>query len=121
LILIPRGNTIFGNSQPEEDAKMEYTLPVVIVRLENGKYMARCEDVRATATGDTASEAVANLLESIEEMVEAFGAAAVFQDAPTAGEVQIEGVTVAKSIRMPYNDGSMARGESHGTEPQKDS
>jgi len=44
---------------------MKYTLPVVIVRLENGEYLARCEDVRATAIGDTASEAVVNLRESI--------------------------------------------------------
>jgi predicted RNase H-like HicB family nuclease len=73
----------------EEDVKMKYTLPVVIVRLENGEYLARCEDVRATAIGDTASEAVVNLRESIEEMVEAFGEAAVFQDAPTASEVQM--------------------------------
>ncbi len=73
---------------------MKYTLPVVIVRLENGEYLARCEDVRATAIGDTASEAVVNLRESIEEMVEAFGEAAVFQDAPTASEVQMLEVAV---------------------------
>ncbi|QCQ20849.1 type II toxin-antitoxin system HicB family antitoxin [Desulfoglaeba alkanexedens] len=47
---------------------MKYTLPVVIVRLENGDYLARCEDVRATAIGDTPSEAVANLRESIEQI-----------------------------------------------------
>jgi predicted RNase H-like HicB family nuclease len=85
---------IFDNSQSEEDVKMKYTLPVVIVRLENGEYMARCEDVRATATGATTAEAVVNLRESIEEMVEVFGEAAVFQDAPTASEVQMLEVAV---------------------------
>ena len=73
---------------------MKYSLPVVIVRLENGEYMARCEDVRATATGDTASEAVANLQESIGEMVKEFGEEAVFQNAPSTSEVQMIEVAV---------------------------
>jgi len=73
---------------------VKYSLPVVIVRLENGEYMARCEDVRATATGDTSSDAVANLWESIEEMVKEYGEEAVFQNASTVAEVQMVEVAV---------------------------
>jgi len=73
---------------------MKYSLPVVITCLEDGQYLARCEDVRATATGGTAAEALVNLRESIEEMVKAFGEGAVFQDAPKASEVQIIEVAV---------------------------
>jgi len=44
---------------------MKYKLPVIIVQSEEGGYIARCEEVRATATGDTPDEAVDNLREAI--------------------------------------------------------
>lgn len=60
---------------------MIYKLPVTI-KLYEKEYIARCEPVRATATGDTPDEALKNLQETIDEMVKEFGKAAVFQDAP---------------------------------------
>ena len=73
---------------------MKYKLPVFIVPLEEGGYLARCEGVRATATADTADEAVNNLREAIEEMIKEFGESAVFQDVIPASEVQVIEVAV---------------------------
>jgi len=52
---------------------MKYKLPVIIVQSEEGGYIARCEEVRATATGDNPDEAVDNLREAIKEMITEFG------------------------------------------------
>ena len=73
---------------------MKYKLPVIIVKLEEGGYIARCEEVRATATGDKPDEAVNNLREAIEEMIKEFGEDAVFQDVTPASEVQVIEVAV---------------------------
>ena len=73
---------------------MIYKLPVIVVPLKEGGYLARCEEVRATAMGDTRDEATRNLLESIEEMIKEYGQSAVFQDVATESEVQIIEVAV---------------------------
>lgn len=51
--------------------------------------MARCELVRATATGDTADEALQNLREAIEAMVAEFGEEAVFHDVDAKSDLRI--------------------------------
>jgi len=68
---------------------MKYKLPVIIVQSEEGGYIARCEEVRATATGDNPDEAVDNLREAIKEMITEFGESAVFQDVAPKSEVQV--------------------------------
>jgi predicted RNase H-like HicB family nuclease len=73
---------------------MKYKLPVIIVQSDEGGYIARCEEVRATATGDTPDEAVDNLREAITEMITEFGEGAVFQDVATESEVQIIEVAI---------------------------
>jgi len=73
---------------------MKYKLPVIIVESEEGGYIARCDEVRATATGDTPDEAVKNLHEAIEEMIKEFGESAVFQDVNPESEVQVIEVAV---------------------------
>jgi predicted RNase H-like HicB family nuclease len=73
---------------------MKYKLPVIIVQSDEGGYIARCEEVRATATGDTPDEAVNNLREAIEEMIKEFGEGAVFQDVIPESEVQVIEVAV---------------------------
>jgi predicted RNase H-like HicB family nuclease len=57
--------------------------------MKEGGFLARCELVRATATGDTAQEATRNLREAIEEMVREFGEDAVFQQVNPEGEVEV--------------------------------
>lgn len=52
---------------------MKYKLPVIIEKINATEYMARSELVRATAVGDTPEEAVENLKEAIEAMIEEFG------------------------------------------------
>ena len=47
---------------------MIYKLPVTI-KLYDREYIARCEPLRATATGDTPDEALKNLREAIDEMI----------------------------------------------------
>ncbi|HAO22770.1 MAG: hypothetical protein BWK80_56615 [Desulfobacteraceae bacterium IS3] len=66
-----------------------YKVPVSIVPLEDGSYMAHCELLRATVTGDTSAEAVKNLREAIKELVAEFGEAAVFQDIDANTDVQV--------------------------------
>jgi len=73
---------------------MKYKLPVIIVQSEEGGYIARCEEVRATATGDTPDEAVDNLREAIKEMITEFGENAVFQDVAVESEVQVIEVAI---------------------------
>lgn len=59
---------------------MKYKIPVTVTRLEDGSYMARCNELRATATGDDPEMAMKNLLIAIRELVEEFGETTVFQD-----------------------------------------
>ncbi|OIP87051.1 MAG: hypothetical protein AUK24_09990 [Syntrophaceae bacterium CG2_30_49_12] len=73
---------------------MKYKLPVIIVQSEEGGYIARCEEVRGTATGDTPDEAVNNLREAIKEMIKEFGEGAVFQDVTPESEVQVIEVAI---------------------------
>jgi predicted RNase H-like HicB family nuclease len=54
--------------------------PVIVATLKEGGYMARCEEIRATATGDTPDDAIQNLREAIDEMVKEYGQNEVFQD-----------------------------------------
>lgn len=73
---------------------MVYKLPVVVVRLKEDGYLARCEDVRASAMGDTIEEAINNLREAIEEMINEYGERSVFQDITSESEVRIIEVSV---------------------------
>jgi predicted RNase H-like HicB family nuclease len=73
---------------------MNYNLPVIIVRSEDGEYIARCEEIRATATGASPNEAVNNLQEAIKEMIQEFGEDAVFQDIMPETQVQVIQVAV---------------------------
>ena len=56
--------------------------------------MARCEEIRATATGDTPDEAIQNLREAIDEMVKEYGQNEVFQDLMPESQVQVIEVAV---------------------------
>ena len=68
---------------------MKYKLPVVIIPLHEGGFLARCEQVKATATGNTCDEATENLREAIEELIKEYGKAAVFQEISPEGEVHV--------------------------------
>ncbi|HHW39666.1 MAG TPA: type II toxin-antitoxin system HicB family antitoxin [Syntrophomonadaceae bacterium] len=72
---------------------MNYKLPVTI-KLCGKEYIARCEPLRATATGDTPEEALKNLKEAIDEMVAEFGREAVFQDISPEVDVRVLEVSV---------------------------
>jgi len=72
---------------------MIYRIPVNILQLEHGGFIARCKDVRATAVGATSEEAIRNVREAIEEMVKEYGQAAVFEDIDP--ETQVEVIEVA--------------------------
>jgi predicted RNase H-like HicB family nuclease len=67
---------------------------VSIAPLKEGGYLARCEEVRASATGNTSEEAIRNLREAIDEMISEYGREAVFQDVNFEGEVRIIEVAV---------------------------
>lgn len=73
----------------KEVAALKYRLPITVVPLGEGGYMAHCDPVRATATGNTSEEAIENLCEAIKELVVEFGEAAVFQDIKPEAEVQV--------------------------------
>jgi predicted RNase H-like HicB family nuclease len=68
---------------------MKYKLSAVIIPLSEGGFLARCERVRATATGDTCDEAVRNLREAVEDLVREYGEASVFQEISPDSEVQV--------------------------------
>lgn len=72
---------------------MIYRLPVTIKQYER-EYIARCEPLRATATGDTPDEALKNLREAIDEMIKEFGREAVFQDISPEVDVRVLEVSV---------------------------
>ena len=68
---------------------MKYKLSVVIIPLSEGGFLARCEQVRATATGNTGEEAVENLRDAVEDLVREYGEAAVFQEISPKSEVKV--------------------------------
>jgi predicted RNase H-like HicB family nuclease len=70
-----------------------YKLPVTI-KLYDREYFARCEPLRATATGDTPDEALKNLRKAIDEMIKEFGREAVFQDINPEVDVRVLEVSV---------------------------
>lgn len=72
---------------------MIYKLPVTI-KLYDGEYIARCEPLRATATGNTADEALKNLREAINEMVKEFGHETVFQDISSEVDIRVLEVSI---------------------------
>ena len=72
---------------------LKYKLPVTI-KLCDKEYIARCEPLRATATGDTPEEALKNLKKAIDEMVAEFGREAVFQDTIPEVDVRVLEVSV---------------------------
>jgi predicted RNase H-like HicB family nuclease len=45
--------------------------------------------VKATAIGDTCDEAMENLREAVEDLIQEYGESAVFQDISPEGEVQV--------------------------------
>lgn len=59
---------------------MKYKLPVNITKIDKTTYMAQCDPVRATATGDTPEQALTNLHDAINELIKEYGEKAVFQD-----------------------------------------
>ena len=67
----------------------KYKLPITVKTLEDGSYMAHCESVRATATGDTGEESVENLRGAITELIQEFGADAVFRDVDVSADIQL--------------------------------
>jgi predicted RNase H-like HicB family nuclease len=69
-------------------------IPVIVSPLKEGGYMARCEEIRATATGDTPDEAIQNLREAIDEMIKEYGQNAVFQDLRPESQFQVIEVAV---------------------------
>jgi|GEM_PF-2970140 len=58
---------------------MKYKLLVTIEKVDENKYMARVEDLRATAMGDSAEDALNNLRDSINLMIEEYGTELVFK------------------------------------------
>jgi predicted RNase H-like HicB family nuclease len=69
-------------------------IPVIVVPLKEGGYMVRCDEIRATATGDTPDDAIQNLREAIDEMVKEYGQNEVFQDLMPESQVQVIEVAV---------------------------
>jgi predicted RNase H-like HicB family nuclease len=69
-------------------------IPVIVTPLKGGGYMARCEEIRATATGDTPDDAVDNLREAVDEMIKEYGHNEVFQDLVPESQVQFIEVAV---------------------------
>lgn len=67
---------------------------MIIFKLYDKEYIARCEPLRATATGDTSDEALKNLREAIDEMIRESGREAVFQDINPEVDVQVLEVSV---------------------------
>jgi len=69
-------------------------IPVVVSPLKEGGFMARCEEIRATATGDSPDDAIRNLREAIDELVREYGQNEVFQDLMPESQVQVIEVAV---------------------------
>ena len=73
---------------------MKYRLPVVITPLGKDGFLARCELVKANATGKTYDEAIENLREAIDELIKEYGKTSVFQDVSPEGDVHVLEVAV---------------------------
>ena len=73
---------------------MKYRLPVFITPLGKDGFLARCELIKANATGDTCDEAVENLRDAIDDLIKEYGEDSVFQDISPEGEVQVLEVAV---------------------------
>ena len=73
---------------------MKYKLPVVIIPLGKNGFLARCELVKANATGNTNNEAIENFREAIDDLIKEYGEASVFQDISPEGEVQVLEVAI---------------------------
>jgi predicted RNase H-like HicB family nuclease len=58
---------------------MKYKLLVTIEKVNDNEYMARAEDVRATAMGDSVEDALDSLRESINLMIDEYGSELVFK------------------------------------------
>lgn len=58
---------------------MKFKLLVTIEKVNDNEYMARAEDVRATALGDSVEEAIDSLKESIDLLIEEYGTELVFR------------------------------------------
>jgi predicted RNase H-like HicB family nuclease len=68
---------------------MKHKSRVIVSPLKEGGFIARCQEVRATAMGDTPDEAMQNMREAINEMITEYGEAAVFQDVVPESQVQL--------------------------------
>jgi len=73
---------------------MIYKIAVIVIPLKEGGYLARSEEIRATAMGDTPDDAIHNLREAIDEMIKEYGQNAVFQDVTAESQVQVIEVAV---------------------------
>ena len=73
---------------------MKYRLPVVITPLGKDGFLARCELVKANATGITCDEAVESLREAVDELIKEYGEASVFQNINPEDEVQVLEIAV---------------------------
>jgi predicted RNase H-like HicB family nuclease len=82
------------HTKDQEIYPVKHRLSVLLIPLEEGGLMARCERVRATATGSTREEAIANLQDAIVELVREYGEEAVFQDLPPGTDLQLIEVAV---------------------------
>jgi len=89
-----------GNVQAVIDLSEELYLSLSVAGLtkdriaKEGGFMARCEEIRATATGDSPDDAVRNLREAIDEMVKEYRQNEVFQDLMPESQVQVIEVAV---------------------------
>jgi len=73
---------------------MKYKLPIIISPLGEDGFLARCESLKASATGNTREEAIEGLREAIDDLIEEYGEADVFQGIGPEGEVQVIEVAV---------------------------
>ena len=73
---------------------MKYRLPIVITSLGKDGFLARCELLKASATGNTREEAIESLREAIDDLIEEYGEADVFQGIGPESEVQVIEVAV---------------------------
>jgi predicted RNase H-like HicB family nuclease len=73
---------------------MKYRLPIVITSLGKDGFLARSPSLKASATGNTREEAIENLREAIDELIEEYGEDDVFQGIGPESEVQVIEVAV---------------------------
>jgi len=73
---------------------MKYKLSALLVPLGDGGFMARCERIRATATGNLPEEALQNLQEAISDMVKEYGEEEIFQEMGPGTDLRLIEVAV---------------------------